>query len=43
MSNKLTINWDDFLTNYWQKKPVILRNAFSNFIDPMGHLLTLVT
>ena len=36
MSNKLTINWDDFLTNYWQKKPVILRNAFSNFIDPIS-------
>jgi ribosomal protein L16 Arg81 hydroxylase len=35
MNNKLTINWDDFLTNYWQKKPVILRKAFSNFSDPI--------
>lgn len=35
MSNKLTIDWDDFLANYWQKKPVILRNAFANFVDPI--------
>ena len=36
MNNKLSIDWDDFLANYWQKKPVILRNAFSNFIDPIS-------
>ncbi|OCG09061.1 50S ribosomal protein L16 arginine hydroxylase [Gilliamella sp. wkB178] len=35
MHNKLTIDWDDFLTNYWQKKPVILRDAFANFRDPI--------
>ena len=35
MNNKLNIDWDDFLTNYWQKKPVILRRAFSHFIDPI--------
>ncbi|MCO6545044.1 MAG: cupin domain-containing protein [Gilliamella sp.] len=35
MNYKLTIDWDDFLTNYWQKKPVILRKAFVNFIDPI--------
>ncbi|OCG33143.1 50S ribosomal protein L16 arginine hydroxylase [Gilliamella sp. Choc4-2] len=35
MSNKLTIDWDNFLKNYWQKKPVILRNAFKHFIDPI--------
>ena len=35
MNNKLNIDWDDFLTNYWQKKPVILRKAFSHFIDPI--------
>lgn len=35
MKNQLTINWDDFLANYWQKKPVILRQAFANFVDPI--------
>ncbi|OCG24539.1 hypothetical protein A9G45_09270 [Gilliamella sp. HK2] len=35
MNYKLAIDWDDFLTNYWQKKPVILRKAFANFIDPI--------
>ncbi|WP_294614932.1 cupin domain-containing protein [uncultured Gilliamella sp.] len=35
MHNKLTIDWNDFLTNYWQKKPVILRDAFTHFIDPI--------
>ncbi|MCX8600657.1 MULTISPECIES: cupin domain-containing protein [unclassified Gilliamella] len=35
MSNKLNIDWNDFLTNYWQKKPVILRDAFSHFVDPI--------
>lgn len=36
MNNKLNINWDEFLKHYWQKKPVILRNAFPNFIDPIS-------
>lgn len=35
MNNKLAINWNDFLANYWQKKPVILRNAFPDFLDPI--------
>lgn len=35
MKNKLTIDWDDFLANYWQKKPVILRNAFADFVNPI--------
>ncbi|OCG18697.1 ribosomal protein uL16 3-hydroxylase [Gilliamella sp. App4-10] len=35
MNYKLAIDWDDFLTNYWQKKPVILRKAFAHFIDPI--------
>ncbi|MDF7666306.1 cupin domain-containing protein [Orbaceae bacterium ESL0727] len=35
MQNKLQINWDDFLTHYWQKKPVILRKAFPHFVDPI--------
>lgn len=35
MNNQLTINWDDFLKQYWQKRPVILRQAIANFIDPI--------
>lgn len=35
MRYQLNIDWDDFLQHYWQKKPVILRNAFSCFVDPM--------
>lgn len=29
----LKINSTEFLTNYWQKKPVIIRQAFPEFID----------
>ncbi|RKS87791.1 50S ribosomal protein L16 3-hydroxylase [Orbus hercynius] len=35
MKNQLAVNWDDFLKHYWQKKPVVLRQAFPNFIDPI--------
>lgn len=35
MPYQLNIDWSDFLKNYWQKKPVILRNAFPHFIDPI--------
>ena len=35
MKNKLIIDWDDFLKNYWQKKPVVLRKAFADFHDPI--------
>lgn len=26
---------ENFLTKYWQKKPLVIRNAFDNFIDPL--------
>lgn len=35
MANCLSIDWDHFLKYYWQKKPVILRKAFPNFVDPI--------
>ncbi|MCX8641970.1 MULTISPECIES: cupin domain-containing protein [unclassified Gilliamella] len=35
MKYKLAIDWDHFLANYWQKKPVILRKAFAEFVDPI--------
>lgn len=28
MVNKLNLNWPEFLEKYWQKKPVVLKNAF---------------
>ncbi|WP_339667973.1 cupin domain-containing protein [Dasania marina] len=27
---------DDFLTNYWQKKPLVIRNAIPNFHSPLS-------
>ncbi|MEY8710016.1 50S ribosomal protein L16 arginine hydroxylase [Mangrovibacter phragmitis] len=35
MAYQLNINWPEFLETYWQKKPVILKNALPDFIDPI--------
>jgi 50S ribosomal protein L16 3-hydroxylase len=35
MVNQLNINWPEFLEKYWQKQPVVLKNAFPNFVDPI--------
>ncbi|WP_392553344.1 cupin domain-containing protein [Orbus wheelerorum] len=35
MNNRLNIDWETFLKDYWQKKPVILRQAFLDFVDPI--------
>ncbi|SET20754.1 cupin domain-containing protein [Thorsellia anophelis] len=35
MSYILNLNWQDFLDNYWQKKPVLIKHAFNQFIDPI--------
>lgn len=35
MAYQLNLNWPEFLETYWQKKPVVLKNAFANFIDPI--------
>ena len=37
----LQINWGDltpekFLNEYWQKKPLLIKNAFTDFIDPIS-------
>ncbi|EWH11070.1 hypothetical protein DS2_05860 [Catenovulum agarivorans DS-2] len=29
-------NPEEFLTSYWQKKPVLLKGLFKNFIDPLS-------
>lgn len=36
MSYSLNINMEDFLANYWHKKPTIIKAGFSNFIDPIS-------
>lgn len=36
MSYKLNLDWDAFLKQYWGKKPVVIREGFSNFIDPIS-------
>lgn len=33
MVNQLNLNWPEFLEKYWQKQPVVLKNAFPNFVD----------
>ncbi|MDR7341983.1 50S ribosomal protein L16 3-hydroxylase [Pantoea alhagi] len=36
MDYQLDLNWTDFLQNYWQKRPVILKRGFKNFVDPLS-------
>lgn len=35
MAYQLNLNWPEFLEQYWQKEPVVLKKAFPNFIDPI--------
>jgi len=34
--NLTEFSLDEFLQNYWQKKPVVIRQGFENFIDPIS-------
>ncbi len=36
MDYQLDIDWKDFLQRYWQKRPVIIKRAFKDFIDPLS-------
>ncbi len=36
MDYQLDLDWNNFLKEYWQKKPVILKHAFKQFIDPIS-------
>ncbi|MDU6412607.1 MAG: cupin domain-containing protein [Yersiniaceae bacterium] len=36
MDYQLDLDWHDFLQRYWQKRPVILKRGFKNFIDPIS-------
>ena len=35
MDYQLSINWPEFLATYWQKKPVVIKQGFNDFIDPI--------
>lgn len=35
MDYHLTLNWPDFITRYWQKRPVVLKRGFTHFVDPI--------
>lgn len=36
MEYQLNLNWPDFLERHWQKRPVVLKRGFTNFIDPLS-------
>ena len=36
MDYQLTLNWPDFIERYWQKRPVVLKRGFANFVDPLS-------
>lgn len=36
MAYQLNLNWPEFLEKYWQKQPVVLKGAFTNFVDPIS-------
>ncbi|MBK4715195.1 MULTISPECIES: ribosomal protein uL16 3-hydroxylase [Tenebrionibacter/Tenebrionicola group] len=36
MDYHLALNWPDFLQRYWQKRPVVIKRGFANFIDPIS-------
>lgn len=35
MDYQLELDWNDFLQRYWQKRPVIIKRGFKNFVDPL--------
>ena len=36
MDYHLALNWPEFIERYWQKRPVVLKRGFSNFVDPIS-------
>ncbi len=33
---KINFNTSEFLSTHWQKEPLVIKGAFSNFVDPMS-------
>lgn len=36
MDYQLDLDWHDFLRNYWQKRPLVIRQGFPHFVDPLS-------
>ncbi|MGV3346551.1 JmjC domain-containing protein [Enterobacteriaceae bacterium LUAb1] len=36
MAYQLDLNWPEFIAKYWQKRPVLLKQAIKNFSDPIS-------
>ncbi|MCX8961640.1 cupin domain-containing protein [Erwinia psidii] len=36
MTYHIELNWPDFIQRYWQKRPVLLKGGFKNFVDPIS-------
>lgn len=36
MEYHLELNWPEFIQRYWQKRPVVLKRGFPNFVDPLS-------
>lgn len=36
MDYKLNLDWQSFLDSHWQKRPLLIKNGFSDFIDPLS-------
>ncbi|KAB8313352.1 cupin domain-containing protein [Erwinia endophytica] len=35
MDYQLDLDWPNFVQRYWQKRPVVLKRGFKNFVDPI--------
>lgn len=36
MDYKLNLDWQSFLESHWQKRPLLIKNGFTRFIDPLS-------
>lgn len=36
MNEQLNLDWDHFFKAYWQKRPLLIKQGFKNFIDPIS-------
>ena len=36
MDYKLNLDWQSFLDSHWQKRPLLIKKGFANFIDPIS-------
>lgn len=36
MDSQLELDWNNFLQRFWQKRPVIIKRTFRDFVDPLS-------